>query len=272
MADQIGNFAKDGILICEVIIPDNEEVYFTGTRFLTHAFILKKPKPLYKISTLKSLLVEKTFHNIKGYLKGAIRFGKINAVKYLFRLCKESYPDFDSIQKWIIRVVSEEVKHLSVIKYFYKVVLKDVIISNTVLQHAAYDNKFEIIRYVIRMGTDVNCLLKDLFFYVAQYGNVKMMKYFIKLGADVHFDNDYAITLAASSENLSAVKFLLKRGCDIHAHEDLAIREAALSGSLKTTKYLVEKGADYRAVQNRAHTDAMEYGFYDIAEYLSSLY
>jgi ankyrin repeat protein len=70
-------------------------------------------------------------------------------------------------------------------------------------------------------------------------GHFEVVKYLVHQGADINCDDDRALIYSAVNGHLEVVKFLVKNGAYIHADDDLALRWSARYGQRQTVEYLM---------------------------------
>lgn len=130
---------------------------------------------------------------------------------------------------------------------------------NSILLQAAYNGDFEMIKWAVKMGGDVNAQNSNshtpLTLICDYEGNVEIAKYLIEQGADINYKKNYGHTpliYAVMGNHIELIKFLLDSGADINLASDYgrtALHHAVLpidwsEKKLEILKLLLEKGAD----------------------------
>jgi len=122
--------------------------------------------------------------------------------------------------------------------------------SKTLLHHASRKNWFDIVKYLVKSGADIEA--RD-----STNGNTPLHH-------------------AAIKNNIEIVKYLIEHGADIHARSVLyntPLHRAAYGKNFETVKYLLDCGAD-KTLRNRegngetAYSNAKERGAHEIALYI----
>ena len=153
--------------------------------------------------------------------------------------------------------------------------------NRTLLHWAARGVHYEILKYLIEKGADVNAFDKNnvtALISVVARNHPKAVKLLIENGSDVNVKSNAeytALHYAASDGFIEVVKLLIKNGAKLDIKNDyqrtpliLAARE---TGGLETIKILVEAGANINATDYSEDTPlslAAWRGYEDIVNYL----
>jgi ankyrin repeat protein len=78
----------------------------------------------------------------------------------------------------------------------------------------------------------------ELLIKAAKEENFEIVRFLVKNGTDIHCNDDSALRWAAFCGHLDIVKFLFEQGADIHAEDDLALRYAKKESHTKIVDYL----------------------------------
>lgn len=99
-------------------------------------------------------------------------------------------------------------------------------------------------------------------------GHYDVVEYLISMGSDVHRDEDHLLRQACHYGYTDIVRLLLDNGADIHSIRDYSLQTASQNGHIDTVKFLVDRGATISANNNIAFYVACFYDRYDVAKYL----
>ena len=100
--------------------------------------------------------------------------------------------------------------------------MKIEIYGHTLLHRAAEQGNFEMVKQLIDIGFDVNCLDRSRHSpvgFACTVGNLDIVKYFVEHGADINIiDISYhgSLYAAATRGHLPVVKYLVDIGADIN--------------------------------------------------------
>lgn len=100
--------------------------------------------------------------------------------------------------------------------------------------------------------------------FASYSGNYELAKFSIRNGANINAEDSFGFTIlmwASSGGNLEMVKLLVENGADIDAKDYegcSSLMWASLEGHLEIVKYLVEKGADIN-IKNEDGNTALDW-------------
>ncbi len=203
-------------------------------------------------------------------IKDAAERGELELVKYLIENYDES--EIENVIK-IVSYSATSKGHLNIIKYLFENNFAADSFYESII-YAAYFGHFEIVKYMIKNGADINT--RDLLSNAAMNGHLDVVKYLIENGADIHLDDDYALIKAAGRGDLNIIKYLVENGANLHAKNDLVLQITASYGDLETVKYLIEKASeasgtslqDLRTLNDKALIIAAQNGHLKLVKYL----
>lgn len=135
-----------------------------------------------------------------------------------------------------------------------KIVLKDLPSHYQVwfLRCSIYANRLDVMQYLLAEGIPVDVLSdekKTVLHEAIRNRNFDIAKYLIEQGADVNIKNagnwgETPLMYAAGADNLDMVKYLIDHGAIFDYKEDskktIPLRTAAIKGNLEIVKYLAE--------------------------------
>ncbi|MHA1147921.1 MAG: ankyrin repeat domain-containing protein [Promethearchaeota archaeon] len=148
-----------------------------------------------------------------------------------------------------------------------------------VLIQAAYNDNFEMVKWALKMGADVNA--QDSHGHTAltrlcdYKGTIEIAKYLIEHGAEVNFVKEYGhdpLGYAVMSGHLELAKLLLESGADINNKTEYgrtALHSAALpidyeeKNKYELMKFLLDNGADPNIAHSGGDTPLLEALMYD---------
>lgn len=139
--------------------------------------------------------------------------------------------------------------HIKIIKLFFE----NHKINHSHLLHANYYKNFEVVKYLIGKGLDINKedhKNRTPLQIACFNGNLQIAKYLIENGADINkedFKNRTPLYLATLIEHSDIVKLLIKNGADVNkasVNQETPLYEAAFFGNFKLVKLLIKNGAD----------------------------
>lgn len=156
---------------------------------------------------------------------------------------------------------------------------KDEVYKVSPLYIAVWEGYFNIIKYLIANGADVNKAVPrgTPLHFAVQEGNLFLVKYLINKKADVHVRDQYQKTplfYAADTGDLYILQYLLEKGADVNARDHLnytPLYYAVIKNHLATVKHLVKKSADIKTPYMDLIEIAREKGYQDMVKYLKSV-
>ncbi len=176
----------------------------------------------------------------------AAKNGHLNMIMYLTNIMDlNKYCD-------AIFISSSEYGHLEIIKYMvekYKINIHKC--DDLAFRLAAKNGKFEVVKYLHNLGSDIHALYDDALCYAAKNGYLDVVIYLHENGANISENDDCAVRWAAASGNIKVVKFLHEKGANIRANNDYALQKAALNKYVDVIIYLLENGSDIRVIDHR---------------------
>lgn len=129
------------------------------------------------------------------------------------------------------------------------------------LNLSLYRDFKEIAEFLIKQGSDVNSILKNVFAVIVERGSKDLIELLLAHGVNVNVDLGHgrtALMIAASRSNKEMLELLIEHGADINARTKLG--ETPLmwcSYSERNAVTLIEHGADVNAV-NKQGTSTYE--------------
>jgi ankyrin repeat protein len=114
----------------------------------------------------------------------------------------------------------------------------DLLNDNTLLIIAARHGNFELVKYFVVAGLDINVRDGEVLISAIKGGYWGIIKYLIDNGANIHARNDEALLVAVKKGWLETVKYLVFKG--VNPKNIRYLRKAAKHGHLRVVKYLVE--------------------------------
>jgi ankyrin repeat protein len=105
-------------------------------------------------------------------------------------------------------------------------------------------NNFNLVKHVLNKYDFHINILSGYLPYTANCGNYDIVKYFIDKGVDVNYDNGEALKWATEDGNFEISKLLIDNGADIHVEDEKSLKNACKSGNYDLVKLLLDQGAD----------------------------
>lgn len=125
--------------------------------------------------------------------------------------------------------------------------------GDTILYLAISAKKFEIAKYLIEKGADINANNKtgeSILFLVLKFNNLDMIKYLVENGADINAKNKDDLSVLQISiiyKKFDIAKYLIQKGANIFVKDkegNTVLHLAIQSKNLEITQLLVESGAN----------------------------
>lgn len=196
----------------------------------------------------------------------------------------------DSTGEQSLVSLAAEYGHLALVEYLVSKgagIKKDENNGNDAAMKAAYNGHFEVVKFLVEQGIDVNCTTvgpdgkegpSDLFFFAVVGKNHELINYLMQKGADFDKTNEYGQRLlwrAVSMEDFETVKLLveggtsvtivklLKGGADVNyvneKYRQSALTEAVKHNNLEIFNYLLDHGAKIGALERIDNDGLLEY-------------
>jgi ankyrin repeat protein len=127
---------------------------------------------------------------------------------------------------------------------------------------------YEIIKYLILHGANVNVENSTVLHWNCAHGNLDIVQFLVEHGANINSRNSLAIRWAATKNKTNILKYLLDNDANIHAHNDGPLRRYASRGDLEMVKYLIGRGAVVTPESN-VFRWAVEKGHLNVVKYLT---
>lgn len=140
--------------------------------------------------------------------------------------------------------------------------------SNNNLDKACINGNLEIVKHLIKAGSDIHRGNEQALLIACENGHVAIIRYFYRLNCDIRKENDRCLLAAVQEGHIDAVKFLVEKGADVRVRDDEPVKLACEGGHLEVVKYLVDKGADARADNDYGFDSARTYGHFEVVKYL----
>ena len=199
-------------------------------------------------------------------LVNALAYGRLQTVKWLVEECGEDILKV-SVEEKNALILAAQSENLELIRYLvekcgFNVDSKDKS-GNTVLIYAingpnlAFEENFQICKYLIKHGADVNAISEGgsnvLHYAIAGFYDDDMFKWFVKAGADVNVINKNGsspLHIAAEKGNLEIVRFLVEE-CGMNPAIDGGRGTPAkkAKGNKEVVNYLHKKEKEYSEKQ-----------------------
>ncbi len=134
---------------------------------------------------------------------------------------------------------------------------------------AAYQNGYmDVVKYLVSVGTDDDCVNDFSMRWAAQQGRLDIVKYLVSAGADIHLDDDFVLSTSAFHGHLHIIQYLVSIGVDIHIKNDDALQTAAHNGDLNIVQYLIDQGSDIRINDDYALRMALSNNHFKLVKYI----
>ena len=140
----------------------------------------------------------------------------------------------------------------------------------TALILASEKENLEMVKYLVEKGaSNINDALR----IASNKGNLEIVKYLVEKGAS---NINQALTVALEEKDLELIKYLIEHGANVDYDYDNKVKTALIiaseTGNFDMVKYLVEKGADINAFDDWDSISALmmasRFGYLEIVKYL----
>lgn len=131
------------------------------------------------------------------------------------------------------------------------------------LNLSLYRDFKEIAEFLIKQGSDVNSILKNVFAVIVERGSKDLIELLLAHGVNVNVDLGHgrtALMIAASKSNKEMIELLIEHGADVNAAMDdgrTALMIAASRSNKEMLELLIEHGADINARTKLGETPLM---------------
>lgn len=131
------------------------------------------------------------------------------------------------------------------------------------LNLSLYRDFKEIAEFLIKQGSEVNSILKNVFAVIVERGSKDLIELLLAHGVNVNVDLGHgrtALMIAASKSNKEMIELLIEHGADVNAAMDdgrTALMIAASRSNKEMLELLIEHGADINARTKLGETPLM---------------
>ena len=140
--------------------------------------------------------------------------------------------------------------------------------SNNLPLHLANQGEYyEIMKYLILNGADVNINNGTILVWISAYGALDMVIFLVEHGADIQIQNNLALRWAAKRNKIDIVKYLIEKGANLHEQNEEVLRWFSKRGDLEMVKYLINLRA-LPIPESNAVENAIAGGHLQLVEYL----
>jgi hypothetical protein len=139
--------------------------------------------------------------------------------------------------------------------------------DNFPLMLATQGEYYEICKYLILHGADVNTHHGSVLVWISAYGPLDMVSFLVEHGANIQLQEDLALRWASKRNKIDIVKYLIEKGANIHSRNEEVLRWFSKHGDLDMVKYLIKLGA-LPTSQSRTVENAIEGGYLKLVQYL----
>ena len=234
--EDIFNFLKFGIYLCEVTIPEDAKVY-------------ENPGPIIKWKADKIILGEKKKIDL-SVIRALIEEGANTSVEWdrimEFAIQKD---DFE-----ILKYAVEEAKDI------WEIGSIPLIIS-------IVENKYNMFEYLINNGVDMHAFGDYALLTACTNKNFPMIKKLVNIGANINAR--YGAIIEAATQCIDILKYLVENGANIYGFGSVfagsytgCLRSAVIFKNFEVIEYLVElfiergkKPLDYDIAVTRIYND-----------------
>ena len=222
-----------------------------GSKDVFKHMYLKPKKNVYE--SLLNKLEGPSFEDVKEYYEKGFKSGKVDLRKYL-EYCNDNnleIPTMKEIEKSYPSVYPQELLHTSIIANNKKGVnlalenKADINFLAIPLFYAIFNNRYDMMKYLIELGADVNGHNGDPLVHAAKFNRFKFVKYLLKKGANPNL-NKQAILYAEQNDDKRIINLLneykdklqesLLNKLDGPNEEE--IKNKFLSGEINIVKYI----------------------------------
>lgn len=126
---------------------------------------------------------------------------------------------------------------------------------------------YEIMKYLILNGADVDARSGNILIWNCAHGTLDMVKFLVEHGANIHNQNEAPIRWASKENRKDIVKYLIEKGANIHEKNEEVLRWFSKRGDLEMVKYLISLGA-VPTPESRSVESAIAGGHLNLVEYL----
>ena len=184
-----------------------------------------------------------------------------------FKACEEG--NLDKVQKYIKKGCDVNRNSEETVSY-----------GKTPLMCAASEGRFDVVKYLIDCGADVNekgYLKQTALHYASGRGDLKVVEALLSKGAEIDVEDEYRCTplmLAAGWGHIDILLYLIDHGADVNKkgyRKPTALHYASKRGDLKVVEALLDKGAEIDVEDEYLRTPLMlaaGWGHIDILLYL----
>ncbi|BCS83144.1 ankyrin repeat protein [Cotonvirus japonicus] len=248
--DNIYRFFNYGDCLREVTLPTElpnfKMVNKIFDRYDANIINLGRKRKLSNVSTFKYLkLCGVDIYN-DDIIRWASKKNHNNIMKFIVN--KKS----DNHKKNIALRCSIEHGNFEMVKYLIDQGVDINVDNGNIIHSALYYGRIETIKYLVEHGADVNINNGSIIKNALYRGHYEIVKHMIKYGADININNNDIIISAVTSRRLDVAKFLVEIGADIQACDNWILKWASEHGRLEVIKFLVEIGVDIQYDNNLA--------------------
>jgi ankyrin repeat protein len=137
----------------------------------------------------------------------------------------------------------------------------------TPLGEAVNHDKYNIVKYLLNLGSNVQTGTDYPLRVASARGNSKMVRILLNAGADVHALNEESLINAIYAHSPSTVKELIAAGANVHINNEEPLIRASKTGDLMLVKEIVNDKTNIHVNNNEAIRQA---GTVDVYKFLKN--
>jgi len=125
---------------------------------------------------------------------------------------------------------------------------------------------------LIMSNVNAREIMNELLMKASKNNCYEIVKYLVEHGVDINTDGGMVLPYAVKNRNIDMVKYLVEHGADINAHDGIALRWAIVKNEPNIVEYLIKHGSDVSALHDHTLQQAKDNGCLDVIKQQSRVF